>query len=104
MPAMFHRFALAALACAIAVPASAQLIQRKDLSYAMAKTIAENALEDCKARGFAVAVVVVDRGVAATVNSTTLAKDVVAFPFDQKGLMGGISIQGSKITTYNPNA
>ena len=49
-------------------------------------------------------VVVVDRGVAATVNSTTLAKDVVAFPFDQKGLMGGISIQGSKITTYNPNA
>jgi lipid-binding SYLF domain-containing protein len=28
----------------------------------------------------------------------------VAFPFDQKGLMGGISIQGSKITTYNPNA
>ena len=49
-------------------------------------------------------VVVVDRGVAATVSSTTLAKDVVAFPFDQKGLMGGISIQGSKITTYNPNA
>ena len=44
MPTMFHRFALAALACAIAVPASAQLIQRKDLSYAMAKTIAENAL------------------------------------------------------------
>jgi lipid-binding SYLF domain-containing protein len=49
-------------------------------------------------------VVVVDRSVAATVNSTTLAKDVVAFPFDQKGLMGGISIQGSKITTHNPNA
>lgn len=49
-------------------------------------------------------VVVVDRGVAATVNSTTLAKDVVAFPFNQKGLMGGISIQGSKITTYNPSA
>ena len=49
-------------------------------------------------------VVVIDRGVAATVNSTTLAKQVVAFPFDQKGLMGGISIEGSKITTYNPNA
>ena len=62
MSAMLHRFALAALACAVAVPASAQLIQRKDLSYAMAKTIAENALEDCKARGFAIAVVVVDRG------------------------------------------
>lgn len=49
-------------------------------------------------------VVVIDRGVAATVNTTTLAKDVVAFPFDQKGLMGGISIEGSKITSYNPNA
>jgi lipid-binding SYLF domain-containing protein len=47
-------------------------------------------------------VVVVNQGVAASVNSTTLAKDVVAFPFDQKGLMGGISIEGSKITTYNP--
>jgi uncharacterized protein GlcG (DUF336 family) len=59
---MFRRFALAALACAIAASASAQLIPRKDLSYAMAKTIAETALEDCKARGYAVAVVVVDRG------------------------------------------
>ncbi|MEA2948626.1 MAG: hypothetical protein QOI40_3956 [Alphaproteobacteria bacterium] len=62
MPAMLRRLTLAALACAIAVPASAQLLQRKELSYAVAKTIAENALEDCKARGFAVSVVVVDRG------------------------------------------
>src|SRR6266540_1211471 len=62
MSATFHRLALAALACAIAAPASAQLIQRKDLSYAMAKTIAEAAIEDCKNRGYAVAVVVVDRG------------------------------------------
>jgi uncharacterized protein GlcG (DUF336 family) len=59
---MLHRLALTALACAIAVPASAQLLQRKELSYSIAKTIAENALEDCKTRGFAVSVVVVDRG------------------------------------------
>src|SRR3954466_8703935 len=59
---MFNRLALAALACLMAAPASAQLIQRKDLSYAMAKTIAETALEDCKGRGYAVSVVVVDRG------------------------------------------
>jgi uncharacterized protein GlcG (DUF336 family) len=59
---MSNRLALAALACLIAAPASAQLIQRKDLSYAMAKTIAENALADCKTRGYAVSVVVVDRG------------------------------------------
>jgi len=56
------RLVLVALACVVAVPAGAQLIQRKDLSYAIAKTIAENALEDCKARGYAVSVVVVDRG------------------------------------------
>ena len=62
MSATFNRLAFAALACVIAAPASAQLIQRKDLSYAMAKTIAENALADCKARGYAVSVVVVDRG------------------------------------------
>jgi uncharacterized protein GlcG (DUF336 family) len=44
-----------------AAPASAQLLQRKDLSYAIAKTIAETAAVDCKARGYATAVVVVDR-------------------------------------------
>jgi uncharacterized protein GlcG (DUF336 family) len=62
MSVLVNRVALAALACLIAAPASAQLIQHKDLSYAMAKTIAENALADCKARGYAVSVVVVDRG------------------------------------------
>jgi len=62
MPATFNRLALTALACLVVAPASAQLLQRKDLSYAVAKTIAENALEDCKNRGYAVSVVVVDRG------------------------------------------
>ena len=62
MSPTIHHLAFVALACAVAAPASAQLIQRKDLSYAMAKTIAENALADCKARGYAVSVVVVDRG------------------------------------------
>ena len=52
----------AAFACAAAAPASAQFIERKELSYAAAKAVAENALEACKARGYAVSVVVVDRG------------------------------------------
>jgi uncharacterized protein GlcG (DUF336 family) len=56
------RLAVLALACAAAAPASAQLIERKDLSYPIAKTIAEGALADCKARGYPVSVVVVDRG------------------------------------------
>src|ERR671930_656696 len=53
MSALAARLALVGLACAVAAPASAQLLQRKDLSYAIAKTIAENALADCKARGYA---------------------------------------------------
>jgi len=40
----------------------AQLLQHKDLSYGIAKTIAETAVEDCRVRGYAVAAVVVDRG------------------------------------------
>jgi uncharacterized protein GlcG (DUF336 family) len=62
MSAIVNRLALAALACAVAAPAGAQLVERQDLSYAVAKMIAENALEDCKARGYAVSAVVVDRG------------------------------------------
>jgi len=62
MSVMFNRLALVALACAVAAPAGAQLVQRKDLSYAVAKTAAENALDDCKTKGYAVSVVVVDRG------------------------------------------
>jgi lipid-binding SYLF domain-containing protein len=49
-------------------------------------------------------VAVVDRGVGATLDSTTLAKQVIAFPFGQHGLMADLSLQGSKITRYNPNA
>jgi uncharacterized protein GlcG (DUF336 family) len=53
---------ISSLAFALSASASAQLLQRKDLSYSIAKTIAEVAVEDCKARGYAVAAVVVDRG------------------------------------------
>ena len=62
MSANIYRVVLLGLTCAIAAPAHAQLLEHKDLSYAIAKTIAENALADCKARGYAVSVVVVDRG------------------------------------------
>ncbi len=42
--------------------------------------------------------VIVDEGVAKSLTSTTVTQDVYAFVFDQKGLMGGMGIQGSKIT------
>ncbi len=51
-----------AAASSLAAPASAQLLDRKDLSYAMALTIATGALEACNVRGYPTGVVVVDRG------------------------------------------
>ena len=49
------------LAGAFALPAQAQLLTHRDLSYPMARTIAEAAIESCGAKGYAVAAVVVDR-------------------------------------------
>src|SRR5207253_4095104 len=46
----------------LALPASAQLITHRDLSLSLALSMAQGALEACKARGFNVSVVVVDRG------------------------------------------
>ena len=57
-----NRIALAVLASACVLPAQAQLLTHRDLSYAMAKTIAEAAIESCGSHGYAVAAVVVDRG------------------------------------------
>jgi len=43
-------------------------------------------------------IVVVDEGVAKSMSSTTLQSDVYAFFFDQKGLMGGLGLQGTKVS------
>ena len=47
--------------------------------------------------------VILDEGFGKNLSTTTLQKGVYAFIFDQKGLMGGVGIQGSKITKINPN-
>ena len=47
--------------------------------------------------------VVLDTGFGKNLSTTTLQKGIYAFIFDQKGLMGGFGIQGSKITKINPN-
>ena len=41
--------------------AQAQLLTHRDLSYAMAKTIVETAIDSCAAKGYAVSAVAVDR-------------------------------------------
>lgn len=48
-------------------------------------------------------VVVLDKGFAKNMSSTTLQKGVYAFIFDQKGLMAGLGIQGTKITPITPD-
>jgi len=56
-------FASLALAAALASPAAAQgLLTQKNVSLAMAQTIANAALAQCQSMGFKVAVAVVDRG------------------------------------------
>ncbi len=55
-----------------------------------------------KANGWSVGsapnLVVVDKGMAKTMSTETLHSGIYAFTFSQKGLMGGLGIQGSKIT------
>ena len=46
-------------------------------------------------------VVVVNAGVAENLSSSTLQDDAYAFIFDQKGLMAGVSIEGTKVTKVN---
>jgi len=48
-------------------------------------------------------VVVVDQGVARSLTTTSMRSDVYAFVFDQTGLMGGVGIEGSKITRVTLN-
>jgi lipid-binding SYLF domain-containing protein len=46
--------------------------------------------------------VVVDRGLSAELTTRNIDRSAYAFVFDQRGLMGGISLKGSKITRINP--
>ncbi|HKF13393.1 MAG TPA: heme-binding protein [Xanthobacteraceae bacterium] len=61
MPVLSYRCGAIALACALATPASAQLLTRKDVSAAMALTIAQTAMAACAANGYRVSATVVGR-------------------------------------------
>lgn len=52
--------------------------------------------------GSSPSLVVVDEGMAANLSNTTLNASTYAFFFNQRGLMGGIGLQGSKITRIKP--
>jgi lipid-binding SYLF domain-containing protein len=52
--------------------------------------------------GSAPSLVVLDQGMAASLSTTTINKSVYAVFFNQQGLMGGLGLQGSKITRIHP--
>ncbi len=48
-------------------------------------------------------VVVMDSGAGTDLSTTTLQSDVYAFVYGQSGLMGGLGLQGQKITRLHPD-
>ncbi len=48
--------------------------------------------------GVGPSIVIVDKGMGKNLTSETIRKGIYAFIFDQKGVMAGLGIQGSKIT------
>jgi lipid-binding SYLF domain-containing protein len=53
--------------------------------------------------GVGPSIVVVDKGMARSLTSTTVQNGVYAFTFGQEGLMAGLGLQGSKITRIHPD-
>jgi lipid-binding SYLF domain-containing protein len=53
--------------------------------------------------GVGPSIVIVDAGVARSLTTTTAKDNVYAFIFDQRGLMAGVGLQGSKITRIDPD-
>ena len=53
--------------------------------------------------GTAPNVVVVDEGAATSLTTTSGKNNIYVFFFDQKGLMAGLTIEGTKITQINPD-
>ena len=53
--------------------------------------------------GVGPSLVVVDKGIAKSLTTTTAKDGVYAYIFGQKGLMAGLGLQGSKISRINPD-
>jgi lipid-binding SYLF domain-containing protein len=53
--------------------------------------------------GVGPSITLVDQGIAASLTTTTAQKGIYAFFFDQRGLMAGVGIQGTKVTRIIPD-
>ncbi|HEY3888312.1 MAG TPA: lipid-binding SYLF domain-containing protein [Caulobacteraceae bacterium] len=54
------------------------------------------------AAGTGPSITVINQGGAAEANTTTLTRDVYAFPFNGRGLMADLTLQGTKISRIHP--
>ena len=52
--------------------------------------------------GGAPSLVIVDKGAAGSLSTTSVRNDIYVFFFDQSGLMAGLGLQGTKISKINP--
>jgi lipid-binding SYLF domain-containing protein len=46
---------------------------------------------------------VINAGAGAAADTTTITHDVYAFPYNQKGLMADLTLQGTKISPIHPS-
>ena len=53
--------------------------------------------------GVGPSIVVVDEGMGRSLTTSTIKDSIYGFIFDQKGLMAGLGLQGSKITRIHPD-
>jgi len=53
--------------------------------------------------GSAPSLVIADQGMATSLSTTTMQKGILAFFFSEQGLMGGLGVQGTKITRIHPD-
>lgn len=79
----------------------------EDFGYAVF-FMTDSALKYLKASdGFAAgtgpSIVVINKGAGAEADTTTVTHDVYAFPFNEKGLMADLTLQGTKITRIHPH-
>ena len=49
-------------------------------------------------------IVVMEQGAAGSLTTTSAKDDIYVFFFEQKGLMAGLGLQGTKISQYKPDA
>jgi lipid-binding SYLF domain-containing protein len=82
-------------------------IGAQDFGYALFFMTNESIHYLRDAAGFAAgslpSLVVVNQGAAANIDTTTALHDVYAFPFNQKGLMANLTLEGTKITPIHPD-